>query len=233
MLRGGVATGSGTISALDARSGALLRSVDAGFGAFAAAVDERTRRGFVDNTGGIVEDMTPRPTYAPKVPAGWIVQLYRTDAMGIRDGALIAKVGWRLHARCQDVLMVSASRVACPVCHTEFAVPWCGQPEDRVVACPGCGWTITAGAYHASFRHQDLLGANARSAFAEFVSRFPVARRDAERMLLIDHLVHALHTTGGRAARNLLEGNPARVLAVLDQLAGADGVARTDHSGDM
>jgi hypothetical protein len=42
-------------------------------------------------------------------------------------------------------------------------------------------------------------------------------------MLLIDRLVHAVHTTGGVTARNLLEGRPRQVLATLDALAGSGG----------
>jgi len=179
-----------------------------------------------------MNNTTLRPTYAPKAPIGWIVQLYRTDAAGIRDDEGVDKVGWRLHARCQDVLMVSASRVACPVCHTGFPVPWVGQPEDRVATCPGCGWSITAGAFHASFRHQDLLG-QAPTAFTEFVTRFPAARSYAERMRLIDRVMHAIHVTGGVTARNLLEGNPRRVLALLDELAGGGNVVSRDHSGNI
>jgi hypothetical protein len=38
-------------------------------------------------------------------------------------------------------------------------------------------------------------------------------------MLLIDRLVHVVHAGGGPAARNLLEGRPRRVLAILDTLA--------------
>ncbi len=170
---------------------------------------------------------TVRPSYASKVPIGWIIQLYQADAMGQRDIELADKVGWRLHARCQDVLMVSASRVACPMCHAEFPVPWVGQPEDRVATCPGCGWSITASAFHASFRHQDLLG-NAPTAFTEFVTRFPVARSYEERMRLIDRVVHAIHVTGGVTARNLLEGQPRRILAVLDALAGSSDPTRID-----
>jgi ribosomal protein L37AE/L43A len=160
-----------------------------------------------------------KPSYAPKVPVGWIIRLYRTDALGLRDTELADKVGWRMHARCCDVLMVTASRVVCPVCQTEFAVPWVNQPVDRISTCSGCGWNISAGSYHASFRHQDLLG-HAPAAFTEFVERFPGARSYEDRMLLIDRLVHAVHTTGGVAARNLLEGRPREVLARLDALAG-------------
>ncbi len=174
-----------------------------------------------------MSEATPRPTYAPKVPVGWIVGLYRSDALGLRDEDLVDKVGWRLHARCQDVLMVTASRVACPVCRTEFIVPWIAQPEDLVSTCPGCGWRITAGAFHASFRHQDLLG-QAPMAFTEFVTRFPVARGYEERMRLIDRVVHAIHVTGGVTARNLLEGRPRRILAVLDALAGSGDPTRMD-----
>jgi len=140
---------------------------------------------------------------------------------------LADKVGWWLHARCQDVLMVSASRVACPLCQIEFTVPWVAQPEDRVAACPGCGWRITAGAFHMSFRHQDLLG-NAPTAFTEFVTRFPVARSYEERMRLIDRVVHAIHVTGGVTARNLIEGRPRRILAVLDALAGSGDLTCID-----
>jgi len=167
-----------------------------------------------------MSDITGRPSYAPKVPAGWLVRIYQNDALGLRDGEWADKVGWRLHARCRDVLMVSASQVACPLCHTGFPVPWIGEPAERVSTCPGCGWNITAGAYHASFRHQDLIGGNARPAFAEFAARYPGARTYEERMRLIDRLVHAVHSSGGLAARNLLEGHPRRVLALLDSLAG-------------
>jgi hypothetical protein len=171
-----------------------------------------------------------RPRFAPKVPIGWIVQLYRRDALGLRDDALLDRVARRLYARCRDVLLVSDSRLRCPVCQTEFAVPWVGQPVDRRAACPACGWALTAGAFHASFRHHDLLGANARAAFAMFVERYPGAGGYRARMLLVDSLVHAVHSSGGPAARNLLEGQPRRVLALLDALAGREKEGRGSSS---
>jgi len=158
-------------------------------------------------------------SFAPKVPVSWIVQLYRRDALQIQDQELAEKVGARLYARCQDILLVSASRLACPACQTEFHVPWIGEPPERETHCPSCSWSITAGAFHASFEHQDLLGGNARSAFMEFVEGYPAARTYPARMLMIDRLVHAVHTGGGLAARNLLEGRPRQVLAILDGLA--------------
>ena len=67
-----------------------------------------------------------------------------------------------------------------------------------------------AGAFHASFEHQDLWGINARSAFETFEREYPLATSYAERMLLIDRLVHAVHKSGNAAARNLVEGQSAR-----------------------
>src|SRR5260221_365322 len=112
-----------------------------------------------------------RLRFAPKVPVGWIVQLYRRDALQLQDDELVDKVGGRLYARCLDILMVSDGRLACPECQTEFHVPWIGESPARVAQCPRCTWRITAGTFHSSFEHQDLLGINARPAFAGFVER--------------------------------------------------------------
>jgi len=170
--------------------------------------------GALGENGGV-----KRLRYAPKLPLALVARLYRSDALVRRDQELLDDVGWRLYVRCRDVLLVSDSRAACPECRTAFEVPWIGQPEERPATCPGCGWRVTAGEYHASWRHHDLLGGNARSAFAAFVERFPAAATYEERMLLIDRLVHAVHTTGGLAARNLFEGRPRRVVQMLDALA--------------
>src|SRR6266568_4488278 len=99
-----------------------------------------------------------RLRFAPKVPVAWIVQLYRRDALQFHDEELVDKIGGRLYARCLDILMVSDGRLACPECQTEFHVPWIGESPDRVAQCPHCTWSITAGTFHASFEHQDLLG---------------------------------------------------------------------------
>jgi hypothetical protein len=79
--------------------------------------------------------------------------------------------------------------------------------------------TTLAEDYHATFEHRDLNGAGAREAFADYVTRFPRLTSYAEKMLAIDRLVHAVHRTGGVAARNLFEGRARQVLATLDSLA--------------
>jgi ribosomal protein L37AE/L43A len=162
-----------------------------------------------------------RIRWAPKLPVASIVRLYEADARLHRSDDLVDDVGRRLHARCVDVLLVSDSKVVCPACATTFAVAWIGRPAETVSACDACGWSTTAAEYHASFEHRDLNGAGARDAFASFVRRFPRLEGYPEKMLAIDRLVHAVHSTGGRAARNLFEGRARDVLATLDTLAQA------------
>ena len=49
----------------------------------------------------------------------------------------------------------------------------------------------------------------------------PAARTYAERMLLIDRLIHRVRRSGASAARNPFEDLPRQVLATLDALAGS------------
>jgi hypothetical protein len=148
-----------------------------------------------------------------------IVRLYRSDAEGREDTHLLDDVGWRLLVRCRDVLLVSDGQVQCPRCSTVFDAPWIGRPSDHRSECPACGWSITAGEYHAGFEHQDLNGVGARAAFEEFIARFPGLKSYAEKMLAIDRLINAVHTTGGVAARNLFEGRARKLLATLDAMS--------------
>jgi predicted RNA-binding Zn-ribbon protein involved in translation (DUF1610 family) len=151
-----------------------------------------------------------------------IVRLYTLDAEGRKDHDLADDVGWRLLARCQDVLRVTDSEVVCPTCGTTFAVAWVGEESGRTSTCPACGWSITAAEYHASVEHRDLNGAGAREAFHEYVERFPRLQTYEEKLLAIDRVVHAVHRTGNLAARNLFEGRPREVVARLDALAGRE-----------
>jgi uncharacterized Zn finger protein (UPF0148 family) len=151
-----------------------------------------------------------------------IVRLYTLDAEGRHDHDLADDVGWRLLARCEDVLHVTDGEVVCPSCGTTFEVAWIGEPTASASTCPACGWSVTAGEYHASVEHRDLNGAGAREAFAEYVERFPRLKTYEEKLLAIDRVVHAVHRTGNLAARNLFEGRARLVIEQLDALAGRE-----------
>ena len=175
--------------------------------------------------------------WAPKVQRAKVRRLYETDALGIHDEVLIEDVGSALLERCRSILRVTAGEVACPRCGTVFACV-CGRLEvDDVSVCPtsGCGWQTTACAYHASWRHRELLGANTLPAIAAYAERYPAARTPQARMILIDQLIHAFHwdlkagLPNRSTANNLIEGSHNEVVAFLDQLtygdAGTPGLA--------
>jgi hypothetical protein len=165
------------------------------------------------------EGMASPIRWAPKLPVALIVRLYRVDAEGREDPDLLDDVGWRLLVRSRDVLLVCDSQLRCPLCSTVFDVPWIGGATDYRSECPACGWSTTASEYHASFEHRDLNGVGARTAFEEFIVRFPGLRRYSEKMIAIDRLIHAVHTTGGVAVRNLFEGRARTVLATLHAMS--------------
>jgi hypothetical protein len=159
----------------------------------------------------------------PKCQLAGSFSCNRHDALGIHDVELMDKVGGRLFARCLDVIAITDSLVHCPVCLTEFHVPWIGQAAERTANCRECAWSITVDEFHASFEHQDLLAINAREAVADFVDEYVRAERYAARMLAVDRLVHAVHASGNTVVRNLVEGRPRQVLAILDELAARRG----------
>jgi hypothetical protein len=162
--------------------------------------------------------------WAPKLRLDNLARLYQLDAAGMPDAELLADVGWTLYCRVRDVVRVSSSLVVCPGCRTELPVRWLGEQPDIASSCPECAWSVTAEEYHLSWEHRDLNGHSEE--FEYFLAQFPTARSDAERMLLIDRLVHAAHVASspgspsGKVARNLLEGNRRKIRQVLDQLAG-------------
>ena len=162
------------------------------------------------------------------VGAGKLIRLYEADAAGLLDDELLDDVGWRIWERLQDVLLVTAGKVRCPSCSTQFVVRTRERATDDLVSCPGgCGWSVTPGDWHKSWEHRDLNGRCAE--FERFVAAWPAARSTSDRMLVIDTVVHALHESsrpdapGNFAARNFLEGSRPKIVALLDELAEGPG----------
>jgi hypothetical protein len=174
--------------------------------------------------------MSERIRWARKVSQARIRQLYEADAAGIIDQELIDEVGTALYARCESILLVSRAQVRCPRCRHVFQVGP-GRPGDEVISCPGegCYWQTTHRQWHNSWRHRDLIGTRAASAFRDYVERYRQAKGPREKMLLIDGLIHAFHQgivedmPHRSAANNLIEGSHSQVVAFLDQLTYGQG----------
>jgi len=165
-----------------------------------------------------------KPTWAPKLSPDKIKKLYEQDAKGIYDDELVDDVGYGLYARCDSMIMVTAVNVGhplCFVCRTE--IPY-SYDKAFVCVCPKCGWTITSGEYGASFKNQTLNGFGCLPELQDYVAKFPLAKTYADKMRLIDALIHAFHGNLGAEpsrpiASNVIEGNIGQIAQLIFHLA--------------
>ena len=134
-----------------------------------------------------------KPVWAPKVDPDKIRRLYKEDAEGILDEELLDDVGCGLYARCDSMLLVTSANLGHPLCikcRTEMPHSY---EKDFISVCPRCGWTISIGDYGASYKGQTLNGFGALPALKSYTAHFPAAKSYAEKMRLIDALIHSFH----------------------------------------
>lgn len=170
------------------------------------------------------------PTWAPRVKPYLIRRLYESDAQGLLDADLLDNVGWALHARCESFLQAEEARhgrVRCPVCR---GVVLAGAHPRDLMRCPACGWECTFKAYLDTIRNQQLDGGpEVFGLFQAYHDAFPQAKETAEKMLLVDNLIHGFHhfLTSGRTRRpvgiNLIDGHIEFVVDFLDHLTYGSG----------
>ena len=176
----------------------------------------------------------PPVRWAPRLQPQKLRRLYERDAHGIVDAELIDEVGYTLHARCRSILHVADAmqgRVHCPECDTIISTS-APQPDDPL-RCPQCGWETTWQAYANTYRTQELGAGGAGDIFSDFVRDWEQASDARSRMLLIDQLIHRWHWEtastpppfglGRPTGLNLIEGNRAQVLELLDTLTYGTG----------
>lgn len=179
--------------------------------------------------------------WAPRVPKHKIRRLYESDARGLLDEELLDEVGIALYLRCQSILQVHDAqngRVMCPRCAAQQRVsiierpPRHGDIRDVVLTCPICDWTITWGAYHASFKRRQLNAGGAVGAFRHYVRHYPQARTPQAKMLAVDQLIREFHYSLARlpdlptrpVGVNLIEGQLTDVVMFLDDLSFGEDV---------
>ena len=174
-----------------------------------------------------------------KIRRAKIWQMYQNDALGAVDDDLVEDVGFRLFHRCHSIWLVTRREVECPRCGMVLPMSepgtWIMLPGVQSCPTPGCGWETTADEWHASWRHQDLLGAAAMQATETYLHDNPLAHTTQERMVCIDQLIHSFHISlrtgkSGRSfANNLIEGSHDQVVAFLDKLSAKTGGVDKDQ----
>jgi len=175
-----------------------------------------------------------------RVPMWKLRRLYESDAQGRLDEDLLDEVGFTLLERCRDILKVDSAKhgqVQCPRCERNGQITLIKRPtirgdlRDAVLTCPVCGWQITWGDYHLSFKRKQLNPGGAADIFATFVQAFPKASTPQARMAAIDRLIHEFHYSNRflpdlptrPVGANLIEGNLEDVIAFLDELTFGNG----------
>ena len=94
--------------------------------------------------------------------------------------------------------------------------------------CSKCGWTMPFGEFNDSYKKQKLHGYGALSELKEFYEKYPLAKTYAEKMRMIDWLIHTFHGNlqirpSRPTATNVMEGSNAEVANLIFTLAYGEG----------
>jgi len=169
-----------------------------------------------------------KPQWAKKVPPEKIKRLYEQDAKGIYDDELVDDVGISLYMRVDSMLMVTSSNLGkaiCIECRTEIPHNY---NRDFILKCSKCGWSMPFGNFNDSYKKQSLHGYGALSELKKFYDEYPSAKTYAEKILLIDFLIHTFHGNLNEklsrpTATNVIEGSNAAVAKFIYDLAYGEG----------
>lgn len=170
-----------------------------------------------------------KPQWNPRVPRHKIWQLYHSDALGMRDEALVDYVGTTLLYRVESCLTVSEAqrgRVKCPECGTviERSMRPDRQHMADLVKCTHCDWQLPWSEYQKTFHNKHLGCAGMLVPCQEYARGYPRAKTYQEKMILIDTLIHRFHwQMEGHAAQpgaaTIIGGNMAEIADFLDELS--------------
>jgi len=173
-----------------------------------------------------------KPTWSPKIKPQKIKKLYEQDSKGIYDEELVNDIGIALFARVESMIMVTSSNLGHPLCiECKTEIPN-SYTKGFISICPNCGWTIDIFEYRASYKGQTLNGVGALPELKEFVEKYPTAKTYAEKMRMIDFLIHTFHgnlnAEPSRAtATNVIEGNTGEIANLIFSLAYGDNSTAT------
>ncbi len=170
------------------------------------------------------------PVWAPRLRKSQIERLYKSCGQGYLDEELIDDVGYTLYARCESMLQVTSAvrgRPLCPGC--EIPAERTGE-SDPMLHCPKCGWECPWKAFQKTYQRKNLNAGGMQPSVSEFVRKFPATQPSADRLVLIDALIHRFHwesgdRAGGRpGVSNLIEGRMKATMDFLDRLSYGDDV---------
>ncbi len=184
--------------------------------------------------------MSSSLNWSKRVPLEKIKRLYASDARGLLDSELLAKIGHDLYSRCSDIFEFWRA------CNGEVTCRQCGHTIRRnihvadgkgdlaeILRC-WCGWQLTWGDYLKRSSGHQLGASDVQLLVQHFIARWPQCKADQDKLLLIDWLIHQFHVKligmGNPFGINMLSGGSQEVLDFLNTLAYGDTAT---HQAEM
>ncbi len=157
-----------------------------------------------------------RYRWSPKLSRQTLKRLYESDAKGLMDEELVDNVGYTLYARClqgrDERLLIESGKLKCHHCGEIWRVRGMGT----LIEC-SCGYQYLFRDYMRSFRTDNMPSGAATAIFNAFIEDWPCAKGYAEKMRLVDGLIHEFHINLNSGVRgrfvgvNLIEGSKKQI----------------------
>lgn len=162
--------------------------------------------------------------WSPKLSRQMLKRLYENDAKGFSDENLVDEVGYTLYARClqgrDERLLIESGKLKCHHCDEILQI----ESMGKLLEC-SCGYQYIFRDYMRSFRTENMPSGAATAIFNAFIENWTRANGYAQKMRLIDWLVHEFHTNlnsgvkGRFVGINLIEGTKKQIADLIFGLA--------------
>ncbi len=186
---------------------------------------EREQKEIGEMAGSIDKANFNRFSWSPKVPRAKLARLYESDARMLPDEELADDIGFTLYARClqgrDERLLHEKGKLSCHGCGAVL------QGKRGLMEC-ACGRQYLFRDCARSFRANNMPSGAASHIFGAFIDDWPRATRYAEKMRLIDGLIHEFHINlrsgvkGRFVGINLIEGTKKQIADLILSLAGSE-----------
>jgi hypothetical protein len=174
----------------------------------------------------IVKEKFNKYNWSPAVPREKIKRLYDSDARGIVNSELLDEVGFSIYARClqaqEEIKIMDMGKIKCHNCGYLL------NYSHDLITC-SCGYQYMYKDYRRSFRANNMPTGGAAHIFNKFIAEWPKMNCDAEKMRLIDWLIHEFHinllsgSKGRFVGINLIQGTKSQIKELILNLAYGNG----------
>jgi hypothetical protein len=174
-------------------------------------------------------------TWAPRVSRAQILELYRSEAEGRLNEALLDEVFYGIAVRCISIMEVTATcrgQVKCHACSDIMQLPdGCVSGKNKdceyLLTCPACGWSVTWGTYFRSFHKKQLVAGGSEPYVKEFLANMEHAQTARDKFLSIDRLIHGFHVWWCEnrcmptrcVGINVIAGDQSQIVKLIETLA--------------